>query len=383
MHSAPLANALAKRGHRVFASLRDPGAAVGVFDPAVSVLPAPFRTDRTTPPSFTVSFANILHDDAFGDERALCGLAVAWRNLFRLAQPDLVLFDYSPTALLASRGFSFRRIVLGPGFNVPPDRCPFPSLRQGDPSQEVALRVLEATLLQRCNGLLQSWDLPPLDRLGQLFSDVDDTFLLTFPELDCYREHRPPQMRYSGPVLGPGGGKAPRWPAGNAPRIYAYLRQFPAIDELMRHLRDRGLPSIIYVPVGPLRERLSREFASQCLCFENEPLDLRQVSEECSVAITHGGHGTAAALLLGGVPALHLPLHPEMGLNGRAVRMLGAGLDGPNDDPELMIEKLDQLLTSRKRYAAAADRFARAHGDYAPGAELESMLGRIHDLRAS
>jgi UDP:flavonoid glycosyltransferase YjiC (YdhE family) len=378
MHSAPLVNSLAARGHHVFASLRDPAACVGVFDPAIVILPAPFRTDRGTPPSLTVSFANILHDMAFGDDRALCGLTAAWRSLFQLVRPDLVLFDHSPTALLASRGLRFKRLVLGPGFNVVPDKHPLPSIRPWDGPQESTLVALEESLLKRCNGLLQSWDQPPLDHLGQLYSQVDDTFLLTFPELDCYREHRPPGIRYSGPVLGPGGGNPPEWPGGNGPRVYAYLRQFPAIDEVIRYLRARNLSSIIYVPMLALRDRLNREFAGASLRFESVPLDLKQTGKECSLAITHGGHGTTAALLLSGVPALHLPLHPEMGLNARAVRRLGAGLDGPVDQPPRIFASIEELL-SAPRYKAAAQRCAARHANFDSEAELEVMLNQIHD----
>jgi hypothetical protein len=199
MHSSPLVNAVVRAGHQVCAALRDPSAAVGVFDAGVTLLPAPLRTDgdRGVPScgANAFSFARVLHNTAFGEDRVLAGLGAAWRNLFELVKPDLVLFDHAPAALFASRGLPFRRVVLGPGFNVLPDVSPFPRLRRGgdgtvDDDSESRLRDLEDAMVRRCNRVLATWGQPGMTRLGQLYSEVDETLLLTFAELDWFRACR-------------------------------------------------------------------------------------------------------------------------------------------------------------------------------------------------
>src|SRR5260221_1128362 len=138
---ALLANPLAAKGHRVFAALRDLRAGQGLFDPAVIPLPAPFRLGPSATDA-TISFASILRDIGFGDERALPVLAAAWRNLFKLVRPDLIVFDHSPTALLASRGFSAKRLLLGVGFCTPPPTGLHFSALRLDATRE-QLRALE------------------------------------------------------------------------------------------------------------------------------------------------------------------------------------------------------------------------------------------------
>src|SRR5439155_4800593 len=92
----------------------------------------------------------------------------------------------------------------------PPDTSPLPPLVRGADLGRLAED--EAEVLGRANQLLASWRQPPLGRLGQLFSQVDDNFLTTFKELEQYQTRRGAQ--YWGPVLGAPGGREPHWPAG-------------------------------------------------------------------------------------------------------------------------------------------------------------------------
>ena len=84
--------------------------------------------------------------------------------------------------------------------------------------------------IARCGG-------PPLQRVSELYADVDDTFLTTLEEFDHYPDAacvdqatqlRPSpggrgEIRYRGPwpLLG---GVALVWPAGGGKRIFAYLQ---------------------------------------------------------------------------------------------------------------------------------------------------------------
>jgi hypothetical protein len=77
------------------------------------------------------------------------------------------------------------------------------------PDESQRLRCDEDRILTTVNGLLESWHLSPLERLGQLYRDVDATFLTTFPELDHYPNRR--GVDYYGIWSDPGG-RAPQWP---------------------------------------------------------------------------------------------------------------------------------------------------------------------------
>lgn len=220
-----------------------------------------------------------------------------------------------------------------------------------------------------------------MERLGQLYGEVDETLLITFAELDCYREHRDvsSSSRYFGPVLGAVGGVAPRWPAGAGPKVYAYLRPFNHLPVLMKLLAERDLPTLVYAPSPGLAAQLGRDFARPTLRIETQPLDLSLVAEACDVAISHAGHGMVCSLLLNGLPALHVPLHTEMGLNARAVRLLGAGLDAPADDAGKLGERFRMIIEQRERFRAGARAFAASHAAFDRSFHLCAMLDRIDE----
>ena len=375
MQFAQLARGLLKNGHRVVAIVKELKTARAAFASEVCLLPAPPTPPHPTIKRITESFAYLLGDYGFRDDETLGALTCAWRNLFEIVKPDLIIFDHSPTALLAARGLPARRVLIGMGYIVPPDRYPLPHVRPTSEVTEDELARGEDQILCRVNRLLKSWALPTLGRLGQLFSDVQQTYLMTFPELDPYARFRPPDARFWGAVVARGGA-SPHWPPGSGRKVYAYLRNFPALPELLDFLKGSGLPTLIYGDVDPLtRDR----FTSPTLRFAGERLDPVRVAHECDVQIMTSGHGSVATVLLAGKPSLQLPLYQEQGLNARAVCKLGAGLDASIEDGKRVIQKLEQLLGS-EQYAQGARRFAQRYAWFDPCRQHEEMLDRIEGL---
>ena len=87
----------------------------------IELLPAPFK--RNVPPadqSAFLSFTHILARQCFSSAEELEMYLRAWSCIFDLVKPDLVLYDHSPTALVASHGRSFKKVSVGSGFYNPP-----------------------------------------------------------------------------------------------------------------------------------------------------------------------------------------------------------------------------------------------------------------------
>lgn len=379
----PLAEGLAGRGHRVFVALRNVAGAAAVFGRAgVYFLAAPYKSGGRVHHACTLNFAHILANVGWGDPATLFGLASAWRNLFGLVRPDLILMDHSPTALLASRSVrGVRRVVIGSGFLCPPDARPFPPYRPPERVDVQQLLADEDAVLARANRLLTQWGCRPLARLGQLYSEVDETLLVTFPELDHHGERL--SARYWGPINGPGGGKPAEWPAGGSgKRVYAYLKRSPALVPLLEALHARGHSTIVFA--DGIDGEVRRRFASDALRFEDERLDLAQVGRECDLAVHNGNHGTLTELLLAGRPMLQLPITLEQQVLSRAVCRLGAAeaVAPRAASPETIGEKLDALLAD-DQYARAAGGFAERHRDFDRARQRQEMLGRVNQLLGS
>jgi hypothetical protein len=374
----PLAKGLAARGHDVFVAVKNVLRASAVFEGVhVALLQAPIGLEAPTLYRSPANHAQIIANLGFGDDRDLHALTAAWRNLYCLIRPDLIVFDHSPAAMLAARGTPAKRLVIGTGFCCPPDISPFPVLPTDFPADaHDSVRVIEQEILDRVNRLLHRCRQPSLERLAQLYSQVDETFLNTFPELDHYPVR--PDTRYWGPVH-ESGGATPDWPAGSGTRVYAYLKPFPALPQLLKTLNDRRLPTLVYA--DKIDEDVQRQFSSETLRFEKRRLDLQLVGRQCDLAIVNATHGTTSTLLLHGRPLLLVPLHLEQGLTGTAVRRLGAGEMVRHDSgAEADIHrKLDAMLAKR-HYGEAARRFANKYASFDAAQQRHEMLLRTEAL---
>ena len=376
----PLVEALGARGHRVYVALRELTRATAVFGHSKAMfLQAPFRSSGPTYFPHTPSLVHVLANNGFGDDGELYGLCCAWRNLMQFVRPDVVVFDHSPAALLASRCFpKAKRVVTGLGFFCPPDVAPLPALVDGCVDTK-PLEVEERRVLGRVNRTLGRWKLGPVERLSRLYADADETFLTTFEEMDHY-PRRPRGAAYCGPVHSPGG-TAPQWPDGTGARVYAYLKKCPALEDVLGALAARGGPTIVFA--DGIDPDVRRRFEAPTLRFETQRLDLARVGAECDVAVHNANHGTLCQLLLAGRPMLQVPITLEQKVLARAVDRLGAAetiaARGATGDD--VGRKLDALI-AEPRYAEAARRFAAEYASFDPAAQQRRMVERVEGLIA-
>lgn len=379
MNLRPLAEGLVRRGHRVVAALRDLSSARQFLaDPAVELLQAPFKHGRMRDIEPTCTFAQILHNCGFGDGRELATLAEAWRRLYDFIQPDLIIFDHSPTALLASAGYPARRALIGTGFFSPADSgaAGLPNLRTWHTPDPAELARHEAEVLANINTALARWSAPPLEHVAQLYRWLDQDFLMTFRELDPYP--RGPDAAYWG-IWSAGLGEPPRWPPGRGKKVFAYLKPFPALPQLLAALNGLPNPSLVYVP--SMDARLREQFRNPTLRIADAPVEMGQVARECDVAILNGTHATTVAMLLAGKPALHIPIFLEQAINARAGERLGAAVCVAPSDTKQTIAALRSLLTD-ERFARAAKSFAARYADFDEERQIDRLLNRAEELAA-
>jgi hypothetical protein len=212
----------------------------------------------------------------------------------------------------------------------------------------------------------------PLQRLGQIYSQINESFLATYEEFDHFGPR--PNVRYWGHwPFGPG--DEPQWPSGTGPRIFAYLKPFLALESLLQELRQRGHPTILLGIDRKLQER----FASSNLRFISRPLDMKAVSQQCDLAILNAGHGTTVSLLLAGKPCLLLPLFVEQLLFAQKVQKLGAGLTVDSTKPGEIHAGLESLV-GQPSLRLAARKFADKYARFMPGQQLPEIVDRLEAL---
>lgn len=372
----PLANSLREKGHEVAFILRDLRMAetsLGQDDFPYFQAPVTLRkaeNEIVTP----YTFAQILHNVGYGNIQLLTGLAKGWRQIFDSFRPDLIIYDHSPTALLASRNRDCKKVVIGNGFFIPPDVTPLPLLRTNPVPDMAVVAADEARILANINQVLNHLGDTPVDRIAQLY-DADEKMLMSFRELDHYLARPQQDVVYWGSGRS-GLGSEPIWPASQGKRIYAYLKPFNTIEPLLHHLGQLRASVIIYAP--DLNEAIKQKYGSPTLHFSSSPLDLEQTASSCDIAITNSTHATVVTFLLAGKPLLLLPVYLEQAILAYNIDRLGAGLNSALLHPQDMINKLQRLL-DEPRFSLAAERFAKQYARDADTLE-QRLMDRIDNL---
>jgi hypothetical protein len=126
--------ALKRNGHQITYAARDIGNTDRIFaKEGIPIIQAPIEMrDVTDPAKVQYTYGHIMHNVGFADPTDLFARVKAWTHVFHYTAPDLVLFDHSPTALVAARAFRFKRVMAGSGFLVPPPGVPLPVMRYWD-----------------------------------------------------------------------------------------------------------------------------------------------------------------------------------------------------------------------------------------------------------
>jgi UDP:flavonoid glycosyltransferase YjiC (YdhE family) len=375
-HLAPLltlARPLLRAGHQVSFVVRDVAGAEAVLGGSgIPWYPAPANFS----PSGEVtlhSYSQILLSTAFNNADELRARLRAWQSLYGLFEPDLVICDHAPTALLAARGGPMRCIVTGNGFVVPPDTSPLPELRAWEPEQPAVLEAAEARALDTANAALRGLGLPAFTRLAEVYSSAAPA-LLTLKELDNYAELRR-DADYWGVLPGPGG-SAPRWPKAEGKRLFFYGQAYPALEEVLTELARGPHCALVYIP--KLAPELRQRLAGPRIVFADALMDMEAVTSQCDAAVMTNGHGTTAAMLLAGKPVVLLPQHLEMLLIARCVEQAGAGLAAAALKKEGILAKIGRVLEpgfAVKAQALAMD--YRAQGGLDPMRKFQALVARL------
>lgn len=370
----PVILELQKLGHNVLCAVSDTRVAYEILDSVgVPFVQAPRLYHILGKSAAVVSHADILVINGYCHAKTLHGLIDAWRGLFAVFKPNAVLIDYAPTATLAARINNLPTILLGTGFEIPPDNVPLPSFRPWEKIPQERLLSTENAVLQSVNRLLLSFSKLPLRKLSELFIGKQ-TFLTTFQELDHF--HRAEQVTYVGPIYQFPMARDVHWPEPRRrARIFAYLRPTsPHVNALLDALNACDADVIVSLPGAP--DTTLQKFGKSRISIFSEAVSINKLMQTADLAICHGS-GTMAAALLSGVPLMLAPIWAEQYLAALRVQNINAGaIVHENTSFDDINSLLDELLRNSKYKAAARD-FSEKYKYYRSGSSVKIITNSI------
>ncbi|MDB5991389.1 MAG: glycosyl transferase 1 family protein [Herbaspirillum sp.] len=367
----PIARQLQLRGHEVMFGLRSVAAAQRYLAPhGIRWFACPTPVGVAELGRDLATYADILAINGATQPDLLGGMVQAWQNLYTLLQPDLIVIEHSPFALLAARRAGIRTVQVGTGFTIPPTLSPAPCFRPGLPDAAEAQRQTQEQVARTVQALFKQ-----PHSLSRLLA-ADHTRLLSLRELDHYAAQRPPGTTFLGAVPEPDQGELLRWSQSGQPRLFVYLYMQPWMDTVLSALEAIGAEVIAVIP--DLGADLARRHPK--LRLYRKPVQLGPLLADCTLAITHAGHGTALNCLLAGVPMVLLPLHMEQLLVAERVAVAGAGLGLlPTHVATGFANVLSEVLRN-PQYRDGAGAVSARYRDVPRSRALEEITGLIEHI---
>ncbi len=284
------------------------------------------------------TLGDVMATIGFSDLRRLAPIVVAWKSLLDQLRPDLIVADYSPILGLVAHG-AYPYVILGDGFTMPPAHlATFPPLFEG-----TVPRVEEPEMVRIANEAAALVGGKQIAALPEIFA-ADANFVVTLPELDPHRDHRPTAQ------VGPLDALPP--PSQTVPDMdfFAYLSMtFGATEKVLEALVQAKLRGEIFLrDAGP---DTRRKWADRGLTIHDRPQDLKAVLPRARMLIHHGGLGTTEVGLAIGCPQLMVPRHREQMTNFRSASKLGVCVgmrSGGNFEPSHVLQAVKALATESK-----------------------------------
>jgi UDP:flavonoid glycosyltransferase YjiC (YdhE family) len=378
MRFLTLARELARRGHEPVFALRELTHVDAVLgDEPFRVFQAPIFVANVSGLPPAIGFAETLMRLGFLHPSTLTALCRGWRTLVDAIAPDLAVFDYAPTGLLATRGCAVPRVLFGSSFSVPPRTEPMPIYRwwAGEP----ATRVLasERVVLGKANEVLARLALPPMRRLADLL-DVDESIIAASEDFDQYPGRT--GARYWGSVANLDKGVSPPWPIVGKKRVFAYLKpNYREFEKVLKALRTIDAAVLIHAP--GTSDAIVRNYTAANVAFSAEPVRMADVRRECDLGICHAGVGTVESLVTAGKPVLALPQHLEQMMTGKRLAATGAGLVvDPMEPPSRDYGRMLRRLLDEPAFTAAAQGIAARHVADDPAERVARIAERCEEL---
>lgn len=371
---ACIARELIQRGHTPTMVLRDNSRTDEVLgDLPVSYIQAPASQGKVPGLLPAINYAETLAHCGFLKAQSLHSLVNTWRNTFQLIQPDVLVLDHAPAAQITAHALKIPRLRLGASFAVAPDISPMPPYIFWKKRDSDLSRLLnsEVERLEVVNEVLKELGLLPVSSLAEIFH-TDATYISTYPDFDVYGPRG--SATYVGALVDHELGAMPKWPLGNGPKIFAYLKpKFKYLDFVLTVLGRLDASVIAYIP--GLSITASKKYESASLSFSQEPLSLLRVAQNADYAVCHAGAGTISVFAEAGVPQFLIPTQMEQMMNAARVAEAGIALFFPQNSEPQLLQKLFKQFFSDQKLKENAKQWAATH----PTPSLQARVSLVCD----
>ena len=304
-----IGNQLEISGHIVNYVVRDlPRAELRTSSQNLKVFQSPYFLNQNPQKTSAINFSDILLRCGYSNPVELAGLIRGWIHLIQLIQPEIILVDHAPGAILAAKILNIAICNAATGFVFPPNTTPLPGFHNQNNISLQQLKDKDEQVVQSINTVIKNYSGEPLGNISQLF-DIEHSFMCTFSELDHYGAR--PDTDYCGSIYSTFGESFPAWQQDSKKKkIFLYLSAaHPLFKSIVEQLRNS--PYQVLLHPRDMKWKHNEQTIDQSLFISPRPINMDIVTEHADLVICHGGHATSSAVLLSGIPLIIIPQQVE------------------------------------------------------------------------
>lgn len=335
------------------------------------VVQAPFYPAQSAPAERgpALLYPDELRAWGYDNPKNLAGQIQAWRSLYDLAKPDILVTQQAPTALLAARGMNFKTLNFGTGYDLPPAAAPMPSMRYWENIDPPVLMGREEYVLRNINAALDDLGLPVIEKFSEIL-EVDMELLTVFEEMDHYPGRAAltkKKPKYIGPFYSTDTGENLSWSKKAKKRILAYINTgSPVFQATLRALA--GLPDRydIIVSAPGISDQIKAQIQKTNLRVLSGPVRLDRLLKNCDLGINHAGNAISSSFFVAGVPQLLLPGTLEQLMLARALGRTNTARGMIGEFGPAQISALMERLLKEEEFKKTAQGVAKKYKSFKP-----------------
>jgi UDP:flavonoid glycosyltransferase YjiC (YdhE family) len=324
-----------------------------------------------------------LRQHGYEDPQVLAGLIRAWRDLYKQIEPDVIVAELAPTALLAAKGMKIKTVALGSSYDTPPKAVPMPPLAIWQKIDANMVAKREEAVLGVVNSALALNGLKPVKTIADMIAAKAE-FLTAFEELDHYPDRasidtKPP--KYLGHFFSLESGQEMHWDKKARKRILAHISADSLVfSQMLQAFADLPKQIDVIVSVPGLPEAARKSASKPNVRIISGPVKLSNLLKDCDLGVSHASPGISCAFAANGIAQLLLPTHIEQLAFAKALgrNRLGLGVAG-KAEPAKLVGLMNDLLSNRE-YTEKAREFANKYKSFKPEKLAQQLADSVMGL---
>lgn len=356
---------LIKRGYKVWIAVRELHNIHHIFnDIDVSIIQAPVNHNNIKKSSEnTLCYADLVHNIGYKDKESLANHLLGWKSLFTIIKPEIMFFDHSPTAIIASQNTQAIKILMGTPFSRPNESSAsinngiFSAYGRLNSQQLAKAEGIEKEILNNINYACDKNNLTQLSAIGSLFSSIEFELFSCLKEFDHFPSRPKSSKRFYLSTPANSSKQKTEWPTAMAgsKKIFAYLAAHQNIIKILNGLIASQHSTVLYIR-GTFQIKHTLPSHIEII---KQPASMLEILQECDLVISNGNLNTAQQTALAGIPQLASPIQLEQTILTDRLQQQGIAEFFDDRSPQhskmqinrLIADKNSKLNTLKTKYS--------------------------------